>query len=103
MDLAPAVEHGGDQGNSDTTPDVAGQVHQTRRGVVLISRQESVGSGVNRYEEKCHARSLEDASRSRSAEIDRQVKTRHVKQRSREHDETENQQPARAVTGEQKS
>ena len=97
MGLAAPVEHGSDQGNPDTSAHVARQIHQAGSSVVLVARQERVRRRVDGDEQERHAHRLEDACHHGGAKIDFQVKVGHVKQRSGQHDQAEQQQPARAV------
>jgi hypothetical protein len=47
VNLGATVEHGGDEGNANTPADIAGEIHQAGGGVVFISREKCVGSGID--------------------------------------------------------
>src|SRR5258708_2798634 len=101
--LGSAVQHGGDDGNSNAAANVAREVHQARSGVVLLARKESVGGGIDGNEQESHAGSLDHTRSSQSPEIDLKVKASHVEQRERQDDETEQEKPSRSVPRKQKA
>ena len=74
MHLGSAIEHGGDQRNADASADIAGEVHQAGRGVVLISRKKCIGRRIDWNEEKSHAYGLKYTGSGCGAEIDSKSK-----------------------------
>src|SRR5581483_11785689 len=91
-----------DKRDPHTAADVARQVHQARRRVVLSRRQIRIGRGVDGHEQKRKPRRLQDARQHYGSKINVEVERGHVEQRQRQRDQAEHQQVARVVAPQQK-
>ena len=95
MKLCSPIEHGRDKRNANAAADVARQVHQAGRRVVLLPRQVCVRRSVDRNKEKRQTRSLKHTRKYRRPEINLKVKSRHVKQRCGQDRKPQNHEPSR--------
>ena len=80
VELLPAVQHGGHNGDADAASDIPGQVHQPRGRVVFLLGQKCISRGVDRNEQKCQTHGLQHSGEHDRTEINSEVEAGHVKQ-----------------------
>ena len=103
MVLLSPVEHGGHNRNTHAPADVARQIHQTRRGIVLILGEKRISGRVDGDKQECHPRRLDHSGVHQCAKINSQSEVGHVEQREGEHQESAHHQLAGVVAGEHKT
>ncbi len=95
MELLPASDQGGANGDTAAAPDVARQVDQARGIAGFCFRDEGKRHGVDGHEQERQPQALHHARADGVSEIDLRVPMRHLEQTQRGNDQADDNQPAR--------
>src|SRR6266571_276360 len=96
--LGSTVQQCLNDGNPYAAANVAGQIHEARRCIVFLPREESICGSIDGNKQECHSNRLDNTRGRQCTKVNLKVKPGHMKQREREYHQTEQKKPSRSVS-----